>query len=180
MVKAKDIAFVLVDYQGRLAAAMEDNIALNKKMVQLVNGMQILDIEVIWLEQYPQGLGSTVEEVKVLLEGNNQPMAKNEFSGFRNKSIHSELGEVNKENIVVAGIEAHVCVYQLVKDLLKQGKKVEYVVDAIASRSNVDKEVAMNKMNQLGAHPTSVEMLLFELLETALHPKFKEIGKLIK
>lgn len=103
-----------------------------------------------------------------------------DFSGYQNKAFKIALEKIDKENIIVAGIEAHVCVYQTVKDLLQAGKHVEYVEDAISSRTNENKQIAVSKMNLLGALPTSVEMLLFELMSTAEHPKFKDISKLIK
>lgn len=180
MLNIKNTAIVLVDYQGKLARIMDDNKELHEKIKTLIEGVKILEVPVVWLEQYPKGLGTTEEEVKALLSENNEPIAKMDFSGYRNSDFKVALEELNKEHIIVAGIEAHVCVYQTVKDLLQTGRKVEYVEDAISSRTKENKQIAVSKMNLLGALPTSVEMLLFELMSTAEHPNFKEISRLIK
>lgn len=180
MLRIDDTVLVLVDYQGRLAGVMNENVALHENILRLVRGLKVLGVPTIWLEQYPKGLGETEEEVQSVLNENNKPIAKMDFSGYQNSEFKEALGQLNKKNIVIAGIEAHICVYQTVKDLLQIGKHVEYVQDAISSRTHENKQVAINKMNMIGAFPTSVEMILFELMGTAEHPNFKEISQLIK
>lgn len=179
MLKVDDTALILVDYQGKLARVMHENEDLHQKMVSLVKGIQVLDIPIIWLEQYPQGLGPTTPEIKELLAG-EEPIAKMDFSACQHEDFQAKMEELNKKSYLVAGIEAHICVYQTVKELLEEDVYVEYVRDAISSRTAENKHVAIDKMNVLGAFPTSVEMALFELMGSAAHPKFKQVSKLIK
>lgn len=180
MLKIDDTAFVLIDYQGRLAKVMYESEELLTNLTRLIKGLQLLDIPIIWLEQYPQGLGPTTDEIKRLLDTNNDPIAKMHFSSCKNTEFQATLEKIDKKNYLVAGIEAHICVYQTVHELLNRGHHVEYVQDGISSRTLENKQIAMNKMNLLGAFPTSVEMALFELMETAEHPNFKKISNLIK
>lgn len=181
MLKVDNTGLILIDYQGKLAMIMYENEDLLAKMTSLVKGAQLLDIPIIWLEQYPKGLGPTVNEIKKLLEDDDQkPIAKMDFNCCQNSEFQAALNEVGKENYLIAGIEAHICIYQTVRELLSEGKHVEYVQDAISSRTLENKQIGMEKMKLFGAYPTSVEMALFELMGTAEHPKFRDISKLIK
>lgn len=180
MLTRKNTVFMLIDYQGRLAQVMHDDEKLYNNMTKLVKGINILGLPVIWVEQYPKGLGETVEGIQKLLSENNQAIAKMDFGACEQSDVQSLLEEYDATNFVLAGIEAHVCVYQTVKQLLQQGKQVEFVEDCISSRTEENKKIAVRKMEALGAYPTSIEMLLFELMGTAEHPKFKEISQLIK
>lgn len=179
MLHVDHTALILVDYQGKLARVMDRNEDLLDAMVRLVKGVQHLNIPIIWLEQYPKGLGPTAPEIKELLEG-EEPIAKMDFSACQHEDFQEKMKQLNRKSYLVAGIEAHICVYQTVKELLEQDYYVEYVHDAISSRTAANKEVAVDKMNLLGAFPTSVEMALFELMGTAEHPAFKQISKLIQ
>lgn len=177
--KSNDTALVLIDYQGKLAKVMHERYALADKMERLVKGAKLLEIPIIWVEQYPQGLGPTAPVIQELLT-DHVPIAKMDFSACRHEDFQEKLQTINRKNIIVAGIEAHICVYQTVKELLAMDYYVEYVCDAISSRTVEDKQMAMKKMDCLGALPTSVEMVLFELMGSATHPIFKKISALIK
>lgn len=181
MLKTENTALILIDYQGKLAAVMDDQEELHRNMLLLVKGAQLLEIPIIWLEQYPKGLGPTENEVKELLEADDyRPIAKTTFSGVQHADFRAALEAAERKNILVAGIEAHICVYQTVCELLGYGKRVEFVQDAISSRTAANTHLAIEQMKALGALPTSVEMALFELMRTSKHPKFKEISKLIQ
>lgn len=180
MIKIDNTALILIDYQGKLAKVMHESEKLHDNMIRLIKGMQILDIPIIQLEQYPKGLGPTVDEVKQLFDDDNEPISKMNFSACQTPEFQATVGELGKDSFLVAGIEAHICVYQTVRELLSSGKYVEYVRDGISSRTVENKQLAIDKMNLLGAFPTSVEMALFELMGTAEHPRFKEISQLIK
>jgi|SRR5690625_899866 len=180
MLTTDSSALVLIDYQGRLAQVMHDSETLHDNMKKLIKGTNILNVPIIWVEQYPKGLGPTVEDVQELLRDNNEPIAKMDFSACEHADVRSLMDQLDRHQMIVAGIEAHVCVYQTVKQLLNLGKHVEFVQDGISSRTATNKQIAIEKMQQLGAFPTSVEMVLFELMGTANHPKFKEISALIK
>lgn len=180
MLTRKNTVFILIDYQGRLAQVMHDEKELYDQMTKLVKGINILGLPVIWLEQYPKGLGETVGGIQKLLKENNEPIAKMDFSACEHSEVQTLLEEYDARNFIVAGIEAHVCVYQTVKQLLQRGKHVEFVEDCISSRTEENKKIACKKMTALGALPTTVEMILFELLGSAEDPSFKEISALIK
>src|SRR5690625_2217104 len=156
MLKIDDTALILIDYQGKLASIMHKSEELLTNLISLIKGVQMLEVPIIWLEQYPKGLGPTVDVIKQLLDVNHQPIAKMCFSSCQSIKFQETLDKLGKENYVVAGIEAHICVYQTVHELLSMGKHVEYVQDGISSRTIENKQIAINKMNLLGAFPTSV------------------------
>lgn len=180
MLKVDNTALILVDVQGRLAQVMYESEKIQNNIVRLIKGGQLLEIPIIWLEQYPEGLGPTTDEIKQLLEDTNKPIAKKRFSPCQTDPFQKTVDDLQVDNFIVAGIEAHICVYQTVRELINAGKHVEYVQDGISSRTLENKEIAIEKMNLLGAMPTSVEMVLFELLESAEHPKFRDISRIIK
>lgn len=180
MLTTENTALMFIDYQGRLAKVMYGQEQLHENVKKLVKGASLLNVPVIWVEQYPKGLGPTVEDVQKVLAENNEPIAKMDFSACEHEDVRSLITRLDREKFIVAGIEAHVCVYQTVKQLLNLNKHVEFVEDCISSRTEENKHIAIQKMMMLGAYPTSVEMVLFELMGTAKHPKFKEISALIK
>src|SRR5690625_1498856 len=148
-------------------------------MQRLVKGPQVLLVPIIWLEQYPQGLGPIDVTLSEYIPSNN-PIEKVVFSACKSEFFTKQLKGLDKKSILVTGIEAHICVYQTVVDLLELGYEVEVVVDCISSRTPINKEVGIEKMKSLGADITSVEMALFEMLGSADHAKFREISKIIK
>lgn len=180
MLKVNNTALVLVDVQGKLAQIVNQSEEVIQNIVRLVKGAQTLNLPIIWLEQYPKGLGPTTNEIQQLLEKEYKPIAKMRFSPYEMPAFQEKLAEFNRDNFLVAGIETHICVYQLVRELLTAEKHVEFVADAISSRTELNNQIGIEKMKLFGAVPTSVEMALFELLETAEHPNFKEISKIIK
>ncbi len=181
MLPLDNTVLILVDYQEKLANVMHHREELHTNMIRLVKGIQLLDIPIVWLEQYPQGLGPTAAEIRSILgEDGQEALAKVDFSACQDTNVQATLDTLGKDHYLVAGIEAHICVYQTVSELINAGKHVEYVQDAISSRTSENKQIAINKMNRIGAFPTSVEMALFELMGTAKHPLFKEISQLIK
>lgn len=179
MLKIEETALVIIDVQGKLAKIMHQSNELLHHIEKLIKGAQLLEIPILWLEQYPKGLGPTTEQVKTLLAGSS-PIEKMTFSACKNVHFQEALQDKNRTSYLVAGIETHICVYQTVRELLDQGNEVEVVVDCVSSRTLANKKIGLEKMKSLGATVTSVEMALFELMETAEHPKFREISKLIK
>lgn len=180
MLKVEDTAIVLIDLQGKLARMVHESETLLDQMTKLVKGAKVLGVPIIWMEQYPQGLGSTLNPVRELLEATNTPISKMVFSACSNEAFQEAERKIEAKNYLVAGIEAHICVYQTVQGLLQQGRYTEIVTDAISSRTLENKEVAIQKMTSLGAEVTSVEMALFELMGTAEHPQFKTVSQIIK
>lgn len=179
MLRPDNTALVLIDVQGKLASLMHQREELYRNLEILIKGAQVLELPILWLEQYPQGLGPTIPEVAALLEG-QQPLAKLCFSACGLPEFRQALRQSNRRRVLLAGIEAHICVYQTCRDLLDQGYGVEVVGDAVSSRIAENKKTGLDRMTQAGAVLTSVEMALFELLRVAGTPQFKEIARLVK
>lgn len=179
MLRQNDTTFVVIDVQEKIADVMHQKDILLDKLQRLIRGMQTLEIPIILTEQYPKGLGHTVNAVKNLLP-KMDPLEKRVFSCCDDTDFVSEIQSTGSRNIVVSGIEAHVCVYQTVRQLLDLGYEVEVVADAVDSRNSYDKEIALEKMQSCGARLTTVEMVLFELQGIAEGKQFKAISEIIK
>ncbi len=167
---------VVVDVQEAFATAVEGFDTLVSRAAILVQAARVLDVPVVVTEQYPRGLGSTVEPLLEHLDGVPR-LPKTVFSAARADGF--ELAPA-RDQVVVCGIEAHVCVNQTVCDLTAAGRQVHVVADAVASRAAADRVVALEKMRRTGALQTSVEMAAFEWLQAAGGPEFKAIQGLVK
>jgi nicotinamidase-related amidase len=179
MLRPENTALVLIDIQGRLATLMHEREALYRHLQILVRGARILQLPILWLEQYPKGLGPTIPEVADLLP-DQQPLAKMCFSACGLESFQQRLRQTARRQVLLAGIETHICVYQTARDLLQEGYCVEIVADATSSRTPENKKIGLEKMARAGAEITSVETCLFELLQRAGTAAFKEITALVK
>jgi nicotinamidase-related amidase len=179
MVTLENCALVVIDVQGNLAHAMDGKEALFTNLGKIISGMKILGVPIIWTEQVPAKLGKTIPEIAQALEGLT-PVEKTSFSCFGNERFARDVAATGRTHFIVCGIEAHVCVYQTVRDFLAAGYNVEVVVDAVCSRHERDKAIGVEKMKHLGAQITSVETALFELMATAESAKFRQIQKIVK
>lgn len=179
MLRPERTALVLIDIQGKLATLMHEREALYRNLQILIRGSQILQLPIFWLEQYPQGLGPTIPEVAELLL-NQQPLAKLCFSACGLDAFMERLRASGRKQLLLAGIETHICVYQTACDLLALGYQVEVVADAVSSRTPENRRLGLERMARAGAGITSVETCLFELLRRAGTPQFKEIARLVK
>jgi len=179
MLKPEKTVLTIVDVQGKLAQMMSGKQTLFENLQKIIKGIQALEIPILWVEQNPEGLGSTIPEVAELLAGIN-PISKLSFSCCKNERFIQALKAANCNQILIVGIEAHICVYQTAMDLVKLGYEVEVVTDAVSSRTVENKNVALQKMSRAGVSLTSTEMALFELLEVAEGEQFKEILKIVK
>ena len=179
MLRANDTTLAIIDVQGRLASIVQEKEALLRNLQILISGAKILALPVLWLEQYPRGLGPTVPEVADLLP-DQEPLEKLCFSACGQEMFPGKLRESGRRQVLIAGIETHVCVYQTTRDLLDRGFHVEVVADAVSSRTVENKEIGLTRIRDEGAAVTSVEMALFELLRTAEAERFKEIAQLVK
>jgi nicotinamidase-related amidase len=172
-------ALAVIDVQeGFRPAVLEfDKVAHNVGV--LVQAARILGLPVLVTEQYPKGLGATVPEVAGHLEG-IPPMEKVCFSAFEADGFYAALSEGERDQVVLCGIESHVCVNQTAEDLLAHGREVHVAADAVTSRTAENRDLGLHKMERSGAVLTSVETALFELLREAGTPEFKEIQALVK
>src|SRR5690625_659338 len=124
MLKVEHTALVVIDVQGKLAKIMHQSSELLRNIENLIKGAQLLDIPILWLEQYPKGLGPTSDTIKQHLT-KNSPIAKMTFSACKNKEFQAELKQLDRNSMLVCGIETHICVYQTVQQLLQSGNEVE-------------------------------------------------------
>ena len=169
-------AFLLViDVQEGFRAAIPDFAGVAAATATMVRGAAAIGVPIVVTEQYPKGLGETVEEIGRHLPAGTEPLAKTVFSAADADGF--DLGD--REQAIVCGIEAHVCVNQTVLDLIDRGIEVHVVADAVGSRSAANRELGLAKAERAGAWPTSVEMALFELLGEAGNDDFKQVQRLV-
>jgi nicotinamidase-related amidase len=166
-------ALVVIDVQEAFRQAVGEFDAVARNAGVLVQGARELGLPVVVTEQYPQGLGETVPEVAEHLDVERHP--KTVFSAARAQGFDL----AGREQALVCGIEAHVCVEQTVQDLLDRGIEVHVAADAVSSRTALNRRLGLEKMERSGAWVTSTEMALFELLGEAGTPEFKAIQKLV-
>ncbi len=179
MLDTENCVLVVVDVQGKLASLMYDRDALFKNIQILIQAAKILDIPILWCQQCPEALGATVPEIAELLTGND-PINKASFNCCGDEQFIGKLNSTNRTQILLCGIEAHVCIYQTAACLQEKGLTVNVIADAVSSRTLDNKQIAISKMQAMGINISSTEMAIFELLKTADHPKFKQITKLVK
>ena len=170
---------VVIDVQGKLAYLMHERDQLFKHIQALIKAAKILNIPIFNTEQAPEKIGVTIPEVKNFLV-DEQPIHKAAFSCAAEPAFMSALKRSMKKQVIIIGIETHVCVFQTVADLLTKQYMVHVVADAVSSRTGANKEIALERMKSMGAVITSTEMIVTELLRTSEHPKFKKILSLIR
>lgn len=173
-------ALVVVDIQEAFRNPIPDFAVTASRASMAVRGFQILGVPVIVTEQYPKGLGSTAEEILFALPDDFEVFEKTAFSSCGAEAFIERLREVGAEQIVLCGLETHVCVNETAHDLLDRGFQVHLLTDCVCSRFEHDKLAGLNKMQSSGVVPSSIEMALFELMRDARHEQFKEIQALIK
>jgi nicotinamidase-related amidase len=179
MLEIKNSCLIVVDIQGKLAQLMHGKETLFKNIRILIQAAKELSIPILWCQQVPEALGQTVPEIAELLS-DIQPINKSAFSCCGDEKFNSALQKLGKQQILLCGIETHVCIYLTAMDLKAQGKEVHVIADAFSSRTLENKQFALEKLRTNGIDIDCVEMVLFELLKTAQHPSFKSIAKLIK
>ena len=172
-------ALVVVDVQEAFRPAVLDFERVAASVSVLVRGARVLGLPTIVTEQYPQGLGRTVPEVSEHLDG-VEPIEKVCFSAVQADGFSRALQEAGRDQVVLCGIESHVCVNQTAEDLLADGVEVHVAQDAVTSRTADNRALGLHKMERSGATVTSVETALFELLRQAGTPEFKEVQALIR
>jgi nicotinamidase-related amidase len=177
LLEKQSAVLLVIDVQERINAVMADQGHMPRIEV-LIEACRALDVPVIGSEQYPKGLGGTVEPLVGLL--GETPAAKDTFSCARDLGLREQLTAAGRPQVVVTGIETHVCVLQTVLDLLEAGYRVHVPHDAVNSRRPADKHWALERMQSAGAQITTTESGLFELLERCDTSDFKTVAKLVK
>ena len=172
---------LMVDVQERLFNAMDaerrDEMVRNTKI--LATTARRLGVPLMITEQYPKGLGATLAELRALLDGVT-PFEKTAFSCCQANGFVDQLRATGADHVVMAGIEAHVCVLLTALDLLEHGLRVSVVADAVCSRTRANQELGLEQARQAGAVVTATETVVFQLLGRADTDVFREISKLLR
>lgn len=179
MLDRKESLLLIIDVQEKLVRALDKDVVV-RKTAMLAKAAKVLEIPAIVTQQYSKGLGLTVDAVKNNLAPSLEIFEKIAFSALKENGFLEKLKSYGKKQIVVCGIETHVCVHQTVADLIEEGFDVYVAKDACASRNKYEFKQGIERMQENGAKISCVEIILFEWLRTANNPNFKEIQSLIK
>lgn len=174
-----DTVLVIIDVQEKLFRAIYEKEQMLDSLLRLIQGARVLEIPIIMTEQYPKGLGTTLPEIIDLLPDIKR-LPKTVFSCYRDSDFRQELKVLSRNQILLAGIETHVCVYQTAIDLIKTGYSVHIATDCVSSRTAENKALGMQRVSGAGAKLTSMEMVLFEFLQVAEGERFKAVSKILK
>jgi nicotinamidase-related amidase len=166
---------LIIDIQEKLLPVIHEGDRVVRNVERLVRGAHVLGVPVVVTEQYVKGLGPTVATLRQALEETTgyQPVEKSCFSAHGCVTLE-------RRQVLVAGVETHVCVYQSVVDLLKAGHEVTVIADAVSSRAPENRDIALQRMVAEGAKLSSTEMALFELTVVSGTDEFRAISRLIK
>ncbi len=170
----------IIDMQEAFRGKIADFTETAERIATVVQAGKLLNLPIIVTEQYPKGLLNTAAEIKAVLPSSVEIIEKTTFSSCGVLPFQNQLDLFGAKQVLIAGIEAHICVNQTVHDLLAREFKVHLLSDCITARSPINKHVAIAKMQKSGALPSSVEMALFELMRDARHEQFRAIQNLIK
>lgn len=174
----EDSLLLVIDIQDRLEPAMDRGDRVVKNTQILLESVKLLDIPVVFTEQYPKGLGNTLSKILEIQE-NPDVYEKNSFTGCID-GVNSKIKELGKKKIIIVGMETHVCVLQTCRDLLSQGYYVHIAKDGVASRTRENYKNSLGTMRDMGAVISNTETILFDLLKKAGTEEFKAISKMIK
>lgn len=178
--RPENTLLLVVDIQERLAPHIADGAGVRRKAAALAEGCHLLGVPVYVTEQYPKGLGHTVPELLPAVEAAQGVLEKTSFSCMGDESIAARVQAAQRPNVVLCGIETHICVLQTALDLLDRGHDVFIAEDATGSREDSARRSGLARAHRHGAQPANVEMVLFELMGASTHPRFKDIQRLIR
>ena len=176
----KDSILIVIDVQEKLLNAVFNKNVLEKKAIIMAKAATMLSIPAIVTEQYPVGLGNTVSSVLLSLPAGTSYFEKNTFSAIEVPEIVEILRTSRKHQVVLFGIETHICVSQTVNALVEAGYDVTVISDACGSRTESEHVAGIERIKENGGHVITTEMALFEWLKSSKHPAFKEIQQMIK
>ncbi|HEX8522212.1 MAG TPA: isochorismatase family protein [Tepidisphaeraceae bacterium] len=173
-------ALLIVDMQEAFRPAVIDFDAIAARIATLVQGCKLLDVPILATEQVPEKLGRTASSVLGALPPTTPIIDKTAFSCCGAAAFLDQLAATRCRQILVAGLETHICVNQTVHDLLAADYQVHLLTDCLTSRTETNRQTALAKMQSSGALPSSIELALFELMRDAKHEQFRAVSKLIK
>ena len=171
---------LIIDIQEKLLNAAFNKDFLEKQSSAITKAAAEMGIPIIITEQYPKGLGQTINNIKDNNSKNIRYFEKTTFSALDIPELETYLKELNRKQILLCGIESHICVSQTAYALIQQGYDVSIIEDICGSRTEKNHNAGIKRMQEFGAHILTTEITLFEWLRSAKHPKFKEIQQLIK
>jgi nicotinamidase-related amidase len=178
MINIKNSLLLIIDVQERLLPVIYEGDVVLKNINTLIKAAEILGLDMIITEQYPKGLGCTVSEL--LYSDSTEIYEKDTFSCLLQPDLLEKIRENQKTDLILCGVEAHICVLKTALDALDQGFKVHIVADAVSSRTPQNKQLGLDRIKQSNGYIVSMEMILFMLMERAGTDTFKAISKLIK
>ncbi|MCK4758214.1 MAG: hydrolase [Thermoplasmata archaeon] len=173
------LALVIIDIQDKLFHNIHDGESMKDNVIKLIEFSKIMGIPIILSEQYPKGLGQTIEEIRAALPSYD-PLDKSSFSCCGEEDFEKRLLKLGARTIAITGIECHVCVFQTARDMLARGYVVHIISDGVSSRARENWKVGIDRMRELGATISSTEMFMFEVMEKAGTQEFKEVVPLLK
>ncbi len=174
LLRADDVVCLLVDMQERLLPVINEYERLKRRLVALLGGLNALNVPVVYTEHYPQGLGKTDDGLIAAL-GDAACFEKETFSCVGEPQVIAALRNTERRQVVVVGIEAHICVLQTALDLVAEGFTVHCPADGVSSRLESAREIGLARMAQQGVTVTTVESVLFELMERANTVAFRSV-----
>ncbi|OQX86801.1 hypothetical protein B6D60_05410 [candidate division KSB1 bacterium 4484_87] len=179
ILKKETTGLLIIDIQEKISAVMKYKDSVIENTVKLVKGFQVLQLPVFITEQYRKGLGPTEAPILEVLQP-EKIEEKLTFSCCAIPTFEEQMRSRGIEQIVICGIETHVCVAQTALDLLANDFQAYLVADAVSSRKKIDHKTAIERLRQQGIIITTAEAVLFELLVESRTPEFKEISKIVK
>ena len=173
-------ALLVVDIQGALARTVVDANQLQPNWIKMIRVARLLELPILVLEQYPEGLGETIQELKVELV-DSPVYSKRTFRGYQEEEFRKALKALRVENLLVMGVEAHVCVFQTALDILTHEALSLYLLaDGVSSRKAIDRDFAIQRLEKAGSITTTVETVAFELMHDSRDEAFRDFIKIIK
>jgi nicotinamidase-related amidase len=179
MLELDNTTLVIIDIQGNLYEAMHDKEFLYESLSKMISVAKLLGIPILVTEQIPEKLGSTIPRLADQLAGNTF-ISKSYFSSCKDDGFVKALKGINKGQILMTGIETHVCVYQTSLDLMDMGYEVNVIADCVSSRTALNRDIGLERLVTSGAKLSSVEMASFELLKLGDGEKFRQMIKIVK
>lgn len=179
LLRREEVVLAVVDLQARLVPAIAGAPALLRACRRIIRTCDLLGVPTLFTEQYPQGLGPTVPEVADLFAG-RQPVAKTTFGCFACPDFVRAIEQTGRRSLLLAGVEAHICVFQTALQALTLGFDVYVLEDAVGARTDGARQTGLSRLNAAGAVPSHTEMASYELLGTAGTPEFRSALAIVK